>query len=40
MKILIRRGGWAVVADWLGAERVVFSSPDIFECIRFVAAHN
>lgn len=36
MRIVTQGNGWSVVADWMGAERVVFSG-DIFACCRFVA---
>jgi hypothetical protein len=36
MRIILRNDKWAVMAHWLGAERVVFTSSNVFECIRFV----
>jgi hypothetical protein len=31
---------WSVMAEWLGAIRPVFTSEDIFECIRWRAANK
>jgi hypothetical protein len=28
---------WVVLAEWHRAERVVFESPSVFECCRWVA---
>jgi hypothetical protein len=36
MRIQLRDGRWVVLALWLGQERVVYSSENIFACIRFV----
>jgi hypothetical protein len=40
MRIVMGIGCWNVLADWLGAERVVFTSKDIFACIKFVAENS
>jgi hypothetical protein len=31
------RGTWAVFADWLGRERIVFESASVFQCIAYRA---
>lgn len=41
MRILSRYPSeWIVVARWLEAERVVFSSPSIFACLAYKRAHD
>ena len=36
MKIRMGVGVWNVTAIWFGAERVVYSHPDIFACFEWV----
>jgi hypothetical protein len=40
MKIIIRPFDWAVIAEWHGVDRVVYTSPNIFACIRFVVENR
>lgn len=36
MRCVTRGTGWIVVADWFGADRVVFSGP-LFDCLDWIA---
>ena len=31
---------WVVKARWYGDDRVIFSSPNVFACIRYVQANK
>jgi hypothetical protein len=35
MNVVLTETGWAVTAMWLGQVREVFTSTDLFACIRF-----
>jgi hypothetical protein len=35
MRITLHNGKWAVMAEWLGAIRPVFTSYDVYACIRY-----
>jgi hypothetical protein len=36
MKIKLVNGTWVVIANWLGAPRIVYKNDNIFACIRWV----
>jgi len=40
MRAIITNDGWKVLAQWHGAERVVWTGRNVFDAIRFMRSHR
>lgn len=40
MRITLDNGKWVVKAQWLGAERTIYSNIDVFACIKYAAINK